>query len=156
MSPRRSLFLFLLLSLLLSACKPGGTATFAYQPTPVEGWDKTDSLTFSIDTVRAGGTYRLSVGLRTSASHAYPYRDITLQIVERISGQPQRVVHTNCHLTNAEGDISGTGIASYQYVFDIETVSLPEKSTGTITIRHLMRDPILSGITDVGVKLERE
>lgn len=130
--------------------------TFAYQPTPVDGWEMTDSLTFSIDTVRTAGTYRLTVGLRTSASHAYPYRDVTLQIVERISGRPQYVVNTNCHLTNAEGDISGHGIASYQYAFDIGTMQLQERDTGTITIRHLMRDPILRGITDVGIRLERE
>lgn len=147
---------YIVICLILASCRPSDTATFAYQPTPVDGWEVTDSLCFPIDSIVQSGEYTLSIGVRTSSAHPYPYRDIAFQVVERIGGRKTRRLNTTCHLTDSAGDVSGKGISTYQYAFDVDRIHLTEGDTGTIIIRHHMRDPILPGITDVGVKVSRD
>lgn len=145
----------LALCLLLAACGEHRTATFAYQATPVDGWERKDSLCFPVDTVAAGGRYVLSLGVRTSAAHAYPYRDVALQVVARMGGSRPQVRNVVCRLADAEGDASGSGTGTYQYVFSVDTLQLQAGQAGTLIVRHLMRDALLPGITDVGVRLRR-
>lgn len=143
------------LCLLLAACGERRTAAFAYQSTPVDGWERKDSLCFPVDTVVASGRYVLSVGVRTSAAHAYLYRDVALQVVTCMGGSRPRVRDVVCHMADAEGDASGSGMGTYQYVFSVDTLQLHVGQAGTLVVRHVMRDALLMGITDVGVRLRR-
>lgn len=60
-----------------------------------------------------------------------------------------------CHLTDEEGDITGTGISIYQYLLPFKSLQLPQGAEADITINHIMRRRIIPGITDVGILLER-
>ena len=61
-----------------------------------------------------------------------------------------------CLLTDAQGNLLGDGISYRQYQFDISTEQLQKGDSLHIVVRHDMKREILPGVSDVGIKLEKE
>ncbi len=140
-----------------SSCQEKRTAAFQYAPVPVEGWETGDTLHFPIDTIREGGDYLLTVGVRTSASKPYPFRSIWLLICQHRHNPESFSRDTlECQLANERGDALGNGTSLYTSTQPWRTLQLPEGSSADITITHIMRRDILQGVTDVGIKLEKQ
>ncbi|MBR1732932.1 MAG: gliding motility lipoprotein GldH [Alloprevotella sp.] len=140
---------------LLCGCRPGA-AKFAYKPLPPAGWDAAESVTFPVDSVPADGFYVLTVGLRTSAARPYPYRSVTLRVSTRIPDTAQeRTKELALPLADTWGDTGGSGTTLFQYEQTADTLQLRGGQRGTIRIAHAMRDRLLTGITDIGIRLER-
>ena len=51
-----------------------------YQSLRVAGWEYRDSVEFVVDSLPTSGTRQLSVALRKSSSHAYPYTSLTMAV----------------------------------------------------------------------------
>lgn len=139
---------------LLSGCgrRP---AECGYLPISANGWGLTDTLTFRTDTLPAG-RYSLTLGLRTSASVPYPYRSLTLLL--RQTWEQTNTARCDtivCPLTTIAGDLSGKGIAFFQYEFSAGTFCLQKPTAGRLSVSHIMRREILPGITDVGFRIDR-
>ncbi len=150
-------FAILSLCAVLASCREGRTAAFEYRPVPVEGWEAGDTLHFRVDTIRQGGSYRLSIGVRTSAAKPYPFRSIWLLICQHRHNPEAFTRDTlECRLANERGDALGNGTSLYTSTAAWQTVQLPEGSSADITVNHIMRRDMLQGVTDVGIKLERE
>lgn len=152
----------ILFSLLLSsatmvtACQHRPVA-YSYETIDADGWDKTDTLRYLIDSLENGGRYKLTIGIRTSVSDPYPYRSLWMLVKQRWQNSERLVVDTvECSLIDEKGDTNGKGVSIFETVLPCHALELPRGACGEITVNHLMQREVLPGILSVGVKLERE
>lgn len=140
----------------LCACLGCDSETVDYQcrPVDVNGWEQFDTIMFVVDSLPASDDYLLNIGLRTTS--AFPYQSIYIQ-VEQNWKQPDlhRCDTLKCTLATPNGDIVGSGISHFQYVFELDRQALATGQRGTLVIRHLMRRELLPGVASIGIKLSR-
>jgi len=130
------------------------TAYYHYEHTPLAGWEKSDVLTFDVAPLGAG-SYKEEVGVRIDDS--FPF--MSLSLVVRQTYLPSGYVHSDtvvCNLIDKRGFVKGTGISYYQYLFHINTIRLKDEDSLHITVKHNMKREVMSGISDIGIRLERE
>lgn len=134
-----------------------------YDQLPVEGWEKNDTLSFSVPPVSKDGLYDLGIGLRTTGE--YPFMSLAL-ILEthviptdslRLSLFPaaKTSYKKSCPLVNSRGYAEGQGVSLYQYNFHVATVRLQAGDSVLVHIRHDMKREMLPGIRDLGISLVR-
>ena len=73
---RIALFTLLLLTAGVCAGCMDGTVYHHYEPIPVAGWEKTDTIMFGVPPIDEDGLYNIRLGLRTTGQ--YPFMSITL------------------------------------------------------------------------------
>lgn len=134
-----------------------------YESTPVEGWERNDTLTFLIEPAEnekhkerniTQTVYKEEVGLRINST--YPFMSLSL-IVEQ-TALPSCVTRNdtlNCRLVSADGRVKGRGVNCYQYLFHLTDITLAQDDSLCIRIRHNMKRETLPGISDVGIRLTR-
>jgi len=139
--------------MLVAACNQK-TVYYHYEQTSLMGWDKNDTLTFTIGPVTASGHYLEEIGLRISGE--YPFTGLNLIVEQRNSSkQILRVDTLACNLVNERGNVEGQGVSQFQYLFPLSTLDLGEGERLFITVRHDMKRDILPGISDIGLRLIR-
>ena len=149
----RSLF-FLLIGLFLSSCT-GNTLYHSYKPLPADGWDRRDTVCFDVPQQAENIRGTLFVGLRTVAHIGI--QDVALA-VEQCDGAGivSRCDTLRYPLTDAEGNALTSGVNNHQY----ETKQLPflmRKGKGAhVRIHHLMTPETISGITELGIRVEAQ
>lgn len=123
-----------------------------YQPVAQEGWNKDDTLVFTVRPVKQGGVFKEEVGLRTTGD--YPFMGLCL-IVEQtvLPSAVTRCDTLNCRLTSDDGNVKGRGVSCYQYRFHLTNITLADGDSLCVRIRHNMRRETLPGITDVGMRI---
>lgn len=145
------------LMLLASAACSRHPVAYEYRSTPVEGWEPGDTLKFRVDTLQESGTYRLTLGVRTSASTPYPFRSVWIAVRQHWHNPDTLLIDTvECVLTDEKGDAIGHGVSLYQYRQPLPLIKLPEGSCAELSITHIMRRELISGISAIGIRLERE
>lgn len=125
---------------------------FVYKHTPLSGWEKNDTLFFSVPPVEQSGQYRQEINMRTNET--YPFTSLSLVVEQTI--EPGHRLHTdtlNCHFLDEEGKHLGHGVSYYQQKFILTDVSLNKGDSISLTVRHIMKREILPGIADVGLKI---
>ena len=130
------------------------TIYYHYEHAPVAGWEKNDVLSFDVSPV-SEGTYREELGLRIDKS--YPFMGLCLVIKQTIL--PSGYVHSdtlNCSLIDPDGNNKGPGLSYYQYNFHVNTLRLQEGDSLHITVKHNMKREIMPGISDIGIRLDRQ
>ena len=130
----------------MTACA-ADTVYYDYRHTLKAGWDKGDTLVFSVPPVRTAGRYHEVVCLRTTG--AFPFTGVTLVVGQR--SVPRNIVRSDvlkCTLTDRNGNAKGKGVS-------LCDVDLNRGDSLNICIRHDMKREVLSGISDVGVKIVR-
>ena len=130
------------------------TIYYHYEHAPVSGWEKNDVLSFYVSPV-SEGTYREELGLRIDKS--YPFMGLCLVIKQTIL--PSGYVHSdtlNCKLIDEDGNNKGPGLSYYQYNFHVNTLHLQEGDSLHITVKHNMKREIMPGISDIGIRLDRQ
>ena len=139
--------------IMLAACQKG-VVYDSYASTPLAGWEKNDTLTFTVPPVDSTATYASQIGLRTP--EAYPFTAITLIVEQHIYPSDSTVTDTvNCQLIDRHGNASGKGIGYHQYTFPVGELGLQKGDSIYVRIRHDMKREILPGISDVGLTLKR-
>lgn len=124
-----------------------------YEPTPISGWEKNDTLIFDISPVEADGNYKQEIGLRING--VYPFTKLCLIIDQTILPANMTLSDTlYCRLFSDDGTVKGRGVSWYQYKFHLTDVRLTRGDSLHIRIRHNMRREILPGISDVGIRME--
>ena len=123
-----------------------------YQPTPISGWEKNDTLLFITAPAKQRVVVQRDVELRMATN--YPYQQLSL-IVEQttLPSTIRRRDTINCQLINPEGKIQGHGINLYQYHFHLPDISINEGDSLHFRIRHNMKRDVLPGIADIGIRL---
>ena len=141
---------------LLTACNEH-TVYHSYQSLPNEGWGKSDTLSFQIPTTDSvPTTLRLFAEVRNRIE--YPYHDLHLFISQNL--QDSTVWRTDtiafC-LADSTGRWTGHGWGSiYQSETFITSVRPLHPANYTIKIMSGMKDEKLQGLSDVGIRIEKQ
>jgi gliding motility-associated lipoprotein GldH len=137
---------------MLASCGGRTTVYHHYEHTPVAGWDKNDTLTFTIGPIAESNVFSEEIGLRING--LYPFMSLCLVVDQvRTPGFIIRRDTLSCSLIDQRGNIKGQGISRYQYIFHLDDIHLNSNDSLRVSIHHNMKREILPGITDVGVRL---
>lgn len=144
--------MLLAVMLLLYSCD--GSLVHSYRSTGGE-WHRNDTLAFeNIRLYKEMPSIGLYAGVRCSA--AYPYKDLWLQ-VELLCGDSAAVVlrdTVQCAIYDTDGRHHGTTAGTlYQSEHFVDSLELPHNTAFDVRITHLMRDTLLRGVYDVGIRL---
>ena len=123
-----------------------------YEPTPLAGWEKGDTLFFAVKPIGQQTTIQRDIELRIADS--YPFRSLNL-IVEQTTLPSYKIRRdtVDCQFMTPNGKVLGQGITLYQYRFRLPDVSLNEGDSLRLSIYHNMRRETLTGIADIGIRM---
>ena len=149
-------FFVLFSACLLTACNEN-TVYHSYQSLPDEGWGKSDTLSFQIPiTDSIPTTLRLFAEVRNRIE--YPYHDPHLFISQNL--QDSTVWRTDTiafSLADSTGRWTGHGWGSiYQSETFIKSVLPLRSGNYTIKVINGMKDEKLQGLSDVGIRIEKQ
>lgn len=149
-------FFVLFSACLLTACNEN-TVYHSYQSLPDEGWGKSDTLSFQIPiTDSIPTTLRLFAEVRNRIE--YPYHDLHLFISQNL--QDSTVWRTDTiafNLADSTGRWTGHGWGSiYQSETFIKSVLPLRSGNYTIKVINGMKDEKLQGLSDVGIRIEKQ
>lgn len=144
----RLLFAFAVV-LALAGCNRN-TLYSHYEHTPVEGWERNDTVTFLVDGIPQTGTYTEELGLRIST--AFPYAALTLIVSQQATASAlERTDTLAARLADEEGNLNGEGgIDHFLYTFPLPAVDLQQGDTLRIAVSHCMRRETIAGISELG------
>ena len=142
----KTLFLIAAMALAVAACSRLPVYSH-YEHIDGESWRRDDTLTYTT-TVRDSANYHLILGLR--ATNAYPYRQLTVNVDMKVN-ENEELSPLTIDITDAEGEMQGSGNTIYSYDVPIGDVVLGSNDTLTVSIHHAMSKFSLPGITDIGL-----
>lgn len=145
------LFLIALLSLAFVACDTS-TVYYHFEPTPISGWERNDTLKFSVPALTLAGGYREDISMRINSE--YPFTGLTLIVDQTVFPGNRHVSDTvNCSVVDKDGNVKGRGIGFYEYDFPLTHLRLNAGDSLQINVRHNMKREILPGIADIGIRV---
>lgn len=148
----RSAFLLITALILLVSCD--NRVFDKYNNTPIRGWEKNDTLRFSVPKMRQNGAYKVDLSLRINKQ--YPFMALSLIVEQRVfPGKELKIDTINCKLIDKNGKPLGNGISTFNYDFEVDNYHLNKGDSLYITVRHDMKREILPGISDVGIQIRR-
>lgn len=127
---------------------------FNYQTIPNSEWNKDSLLRFDFRIVDKTIPYNFYIQLRHQGN--YPYQNVWLFLDQKNPANIQKKDTVEAYLADQFGKWIGTGgglkevVILYQKQFQF-----PDTGTYHFSIRQGMRDSILAGIQDVGVRIEK-
>ena len=123
-----------------------------YNHTPITGWEKNDTLTFSVPRMTEAAVYSSELMLRINED--FPFMSVTLIVEQKvIPGMDVKTDTLKCRLIDQKGNFSGQGISYHQYIFDMSPIQLQQGDSIHVRIRHDMKREILPGVSDVGIMM---
>lgn len=131
------------------------TVYHSFQSLSKDGWKKSDTLFFYVDVPDSLEHYDLNIQVRNRSD--YPYQNLSLTIVHNLQDTCcWKKENLTCRLTNEDGQWSGNGWgAFFQNSYDLSQLVTLQSGIHTIKIAHGMKDSILIGVSDVGVRIDR-
>jgi len=150
----KRIFLFFLVVASFVACDRNRVFE-SYRGINRKGWNKDSVLTFNFNIEDTVSGHNLYIDLRNKGN--YPNSNIWLFL--SVSSPYGNSFSDTVEFTLAtpSGRWTGSGIGDLfdnQFVYK-SNVYFPQKGEYTFTIRHGMREDILKGIRDVGVRVEK-
>lgn len=143
-----------MLAFFLTACETNIVYSH-YEHAAMGGWEKNEPLLFEVDTLKAGGAYSMTLGMRIS--DAYPFRNLHMVVEQTIYPARQVITDTvTCHVTDRRGTMLGHGVSLYEYNMPIRKRTYNVGDSIHIKVRHNMKREILPGIADVGITIRRD
>ncbi len=136
--------------ILVAACTTDETYHH-YQSIGMAGWEKGDTLTFRIDTIRQSGTYLTSLCIRTT--DAYPYRFLTVNATTTHPRNGITAHNVQMEILNSRGTHAGSGISRFTHELPMDEIPLRAGDSLIVKVAHHMRRLNLPGITDIGISL---
>ena len=142
--------------IILAACQ-NNIIYHSYTPVPLDGWNKSDTLVYTLPNSIPAGNYEAEIGIRYQES--YPYRDIWLEVSHNTKDTLTYVTDTlQLFLVDEAGNKTGNGLCGL-YQCDLPyKASIPIRTEGsarTFRIVHIMTDNPLTGISDIGIRLRK-
>lgn len=126
-----------------------------YEHTSLKGWERMDTLTFSVGPMALSARYNQEIGIRISGE--YPFMSVSLVVEQKVfPANTVRCDTVNCHFIDNDGMIRGRGVGSFQYMFPFAVADLSEGDSVVFKIRHNMKRETLPGISDVGLRISRQ
>ena len=149
---------FLLIAVLAFAgysCKYKSTGYEEYKPVNPMGWLQDSVAVFKYEVKDPKALHNLSINIRNSGDYAYSNIWLFVDIVAPDRTTVKDTVEFQLSMPNGKWIGEGTsGLYSCQFPYR-NNVFFPVAGTYTFKIEHGMRDDILKGISDVGIKIDK-
>lgn len=146
--------LFGIMAVTFAACANDSIYT-EYRSLPDAGWSKDSVARFQVDIAQTNIPYNVLVNIRHD-SH-YPYQNFWMFIsITNPDGATTKDT-IECYLADNRGKWLGSGLSSVYNmpVLVKPNIVFPQAGRYTFTVRHGMRDDVLSGMTDIGVEIDK-
>ncbi len=140
----------------LASCQPQ-TMYHSFHTLPEDGWNKSDTLIFTIPTQAIqADEYELQIEMRYTSK--LPYRSLWIVVYQNSQDSTHFTSDTlQCVLVNESGNLKGNGMSNYyQQSFPIKRVKLNKSYTPIFKIAHYMKKGRIEGINDIGIRLYDE
>jgi gliding motility-associated lipoprotein GldH len=127
----------------------------SYRELDKNGWNKDSVVVFNVNLTDTIKNNNLFVNIRNKGT--YPYSNIYLFLT---IGAPDGKMHTDTvefTLADPSGKWKGSGIGGLHdnQILYKSSVYFPKKGSYTFQIKQGMRDNVLQGIRDVGIRIEK-
>ena len=123
---------------------------------PHNTWSQDESLSFPITVEDTTSAYRFYINVRNSTS--YNYNNIYFFLTTEYPGGGFSQDTIECLLAAKDGSWLGKGTGSYRdnRIHIRDNIIFPRKGTYTLRLRQAMREDELKGISDAGIRLEKQ
>jgi gliding motility-associated lipoprotein GldH len=148
-------FLMVFLVLMVTACDPGRVMD-ENMPVPDEGWNKDQKASFEVHISDTTANYRFFINLRNSVD--YRYSNFYLFLNTRFPNGNVTRDTIECLLADPSGEWLGRGngkLRENQILLN-PSLRFPLKGTYHFEVEQAMRDEVLKGITDIGIRIQKE
>jgi gliding motility-associated lipoprotein GldH len=142
------------ISLLLVGCT-GNDIYFQYNPVSANGWSKDSSYVFRIPVSDTAATYNVYINIRNRGE--YPYQNLWLFLKKITPDTIKTKDSIECYLADQRGKWLGTGMGSIMEMPVLYQQNVRFKKAGTYRYEIVqgMRDSLLIGINDIGMRVEK-
>lgn len=138
----------------LLSCDSGLIYTDA-KTIPGTGWDLSDKAEFMFQVADTSKSTNIFLTLRTGSK--YPYRNIFLFVTTKAPDGKSITDTLEYQLADEKGRWLGKGFGDiHELKFSYKrNVFFPRQGIYIFNIQHGMRDPVLKGVYDIGVRIEK-
>jgi len=128
---------------------------FQYSPISTNGWSKDTSYVFRIPITDTVATYNVYINVRNRGE--YPYQNLWLFLREVTPDTIRTKDSVECYLADQRGKWLGKGIGSIMEmpILYLQNVKFSKPGTYRYDIVQGMRDSLLLGINDIGMRVEK-
>ena len=146
--------LVIFISLFTCACS-NNDVFFQYKTIAPQGWNKDSLNKFDIKISDTVSAYNIYVNVRNRGE--YPYQNLWLFLNKTTPDKIQIHDSIECYLADQRGKWLGSGIGSVREMTILYQQNTHFKKAGTYhyIINQGMRDTILIGINDIGMRVEK-
>jgi len=125
-------------------------------PTRNDAWPKDSTMSFRVPVDDTSSTYRFFINVRNTT--AYRYNNIYFFLTTRFPGGELSRDTIECLLAAKDGTWLGKGTGRYRdnQIPIRGNIRFPVKGTYTISLTQAMREDVLNGISEAGIRLEKE
>ena len=138
----RAVYILLILWLTVSGCQ-NKTYYHSYQSASIAGWQKNDTLIFSLPNAINPSDYEFEIGIRHKDT--YKYRDLWLTINDDT---------LHLYLADSIGNWKGKGIGNTRQLTSPWKNKVYQDSIAEFRMIHIMKDSILHDIQDIGLQIK--
>ena len=151
---RNRLLLAIFISLTFAACK-NNDVFFQYKAVNAKGWNKDSLYTFDIQITDTTSRYNVYVNVRNRGE--YPYQNLWLFLNKTSPDKVEMKDSIECYLADQRGKWLGSGIGSVMEmpILYQENIRFNKSGMYRYKIVHGMRDTTLTGINDIGMRIEK-
>ena len=142
------------ISLIVFACT-SNDVYFQYQSVASQGWNKDSLYRFDIPIVDTIATYNVYVNIRNRGE--YPYQNLWVFLAKTTPDSIESKDSIECYLADKRGKWLGSGLGSIleMPVLYQQNVRFSKAGIYHYKIRQGMRDSLLKGINDIGMRVEK-
>ena len=142
------------ISLIAVACT-SNDVYFKYQSVASQGWNKDSLYRFDIPIVDTIATYNVYVNIRNRGE--YPYQNLWVFLAKTTPDSIESKDSIECYLADKRGKWLGSGLGSIleMPVLYQQNVRFSKSGTYHYKICQGMRDSLLKGINDIGMRVEK-
>ena len=129
-------------TVVVSACDEN-TVYDSYAHTPINGWEKNDTLNYSVPPLRDSGSFEEIIGLRIN--RYYPFTSVSLVVEQRIL--PGFRFHRDtlrCQFL-PDDNLRGQAVSYSQFDFPLRNLDVRRGGALVGTSRHSMQKALLQG-----------
>ena len=119
-------------------------------------WPSDKEMVFKVDIEDTISPYRFFINIRNSTS--YRYSNIYFFLITEFPGGGMSRDTIECTLADKTGKWIGKGTGKYRdnRVYIRENIRFPRQGTYTLRLNQAMRENKLAGISEAGIRLEKQ
>ena len=123
---------------------------------PGDTWSKDEALAFTIPVDDTLSAYRFFINVRNS--NTYSYNNIYFFLTTEYPGGGFSQDTIECLLAAKDGSWLGKGTGAYRdnQIHIRDNIIFPQKGKYTLRLRQAMREDKLEGISEAGIRLEKQ